>query len=377
MNETVLRPPWQRSPLLLWLRDRLTVLDPALLAIVGALTLVGLVTLYSAANDFPWRFSDQLRNLAIAAAVMFIAANIPPSLLQKAALPAYLVGVALLVGVAVAGVTVKGATRWLDIGVTRIQPSEMMRLALPMMLAWYFHKREGSTKPLDFLVAAMLVVVPVGLIMKQPDLGTSLLVVAAGAYVIFFAGLPWRWIAAVGAAGLAALPMAWTMMHDYQRERVLTLIDPTTDPLGKGFHTLQATIAIGSGGAFGKGWMQGTQNQLDFIPERTTDFIFAVFGEEFGYLGAILLVGLYLAIVARGLIIAARASTLFGRLMAATLSMNLFTYVFVNMGMVSGILPVVGVPLPLMSYGGTAMITLLLGMGILMSVASHRQLNKS
>jgi len=219
--------------------------------------------------------------------------------------------------------------------------------------------------------------VPFLLILRQPDLGTALMIGASGFYLLFFAGLPWKVILGGGALGAASLPVLWGLLHDYQQRRVLTLLDPSSDPLGAGYHITQSTIAIGSGGLFGKGWMQGTQSQLDFIPERTTDFIFAVFGEEFGYVGAILLVALYLAIVARGLLIAARAPTLFGRLMAATLSLNLFTYVFVNMGMVSGILPVVGVPLPLMSYGGTALITLLLGMGILMSVATHRQLNKT
>jgi rod shape determining protein RodA len=215
------------------------------------------------------------------------------------------------------------------------------------------------------------------LILRQPDLGTALMIGASGFYLLFFAGLPWKVIAGGGALIGASLPLIWGTMHDYQQQRVLTLLDPSSDPLGAGYHIIQSTIAIGSGGLFGKGWMHGTQNQLDFIPERTTDFVFAVFGEEFGYVGMILLVVLYLAIVARGLIIAARAPTLFGRLMAATLSLNLFTYAFVNMGMVSGILPVVGVPLPLMSYGGTALITLLLGMGIVMSVATHRQLNKT
>ena len=377
MSDFALKPPWQRSPLVLWLRDRLLVLDPALLAIVGALALVGLVTLYSAANDFPWRFTDQLRNFAIAAAVMFVAANVPPAMLQKLAPPAYLVGVALLVAVEVAGVTVKGATRWLDVGITRIQPSEMMRLALPLALAWYFHKREGSRRPLDFVVAAILVAVPAALIAKQPDLGTALLVTAAGAYVIFFAGLPWKWLAALGAAALALLPLAWTMMHDYQRTRVLTLIDPTTDPLGKGFHTLQAAIAIGSGGAFGKGWMQGTQTHLEFIPERTSDFIFAVFSEEFGLVGNAVLMLLFTALVGRALLIAVNASTTFSRLLAGAIALIVFTYAFVNMGMVSGILPVVGVPLPFISYGGTALVTLGLACGMLMSINRHRKLVQS
>jgi rod shape determining protein RodA len=377
VNDIALKQPLARTPLVLWLRARLSVLDPALLAIVGALALVGLVTLYSAANDFPWRFTDQLRNFAIAAAVMFISANVPPTTLRKVAAPAYLLGVLLLVGVEVAGVTVKGATRWLDVGVTRIQPSEMMRLALPLMLAWYFHRREGGRRALDFVVAASLVVVPVGLIAKQPDLGTALLVLAAGAYVIFFAGLPWKWLAAMAVAGLGMLPVAWTLMHDYQRTRVLTLIDPTTDPLGKGFHTLQATIAIGSGGAFGKGWMQGTQTHLEFIPERTSDFIFAVFSEEFGLIGNLVLIALFLALVTRALLIAMNAATTFSRLLAGSIGLIVFTYAFVNMGMVSGILPVVGVPLPFISYGGTALVTLGLAVGMLMSIHSHRKLVQS
>jgi rod shape determining protein RodA len=377
MNDVVLKRPWRRSPPVLWLRERIGVLDPPLLAIVGALVLVGLVTLYSAANDFPWRFTDQLRNLAVAAAVMFVAASVPPVTLQKLAAPAYLVGVVLLIGVTVAGVTVKGATRWLDIGVTRIQPSEMMRLALPMMLAWYFHRREGARKPLDFLFAAVLVLVPVVLIVKQPDLGTSLLVLAAGAFVIFFAGLPWKWIAVLCATAVAMLPVGWTLMRDYQRERVLTLIDPSIDPLGKGFHTLQATIAIGSGGAFGKGWMQGTQTHLEFIPERTSDFIFAVFSEEFGLVGNAVLMALFLALVARALVIAANASATFSRLLAGSIALIIFTYAFVNMGMVSGVLPVVGVPLPFVSYGGTALVTLGLAVGMLMSINSHRKLVQS
>ena len=377
MNDLALKPPLARSPFVLWLRERIAVLDPALLAIVGALALVGLVTLYSAANDFPWRFTDQLRNFALAAVVMFVVANVPPTTLQKVALPAYALGAALLVGVAVAGVTVKGATRWLDVGVTRIQPSEMMRLALPMMLAWYFHKREGLTRPLDFAVAAALLAVPVLLIVRQPDLGTALMVAAAGAYVIFFAGLPWKWIALLGAAGVAMLPVAWSLMHGYQRERVLTLIDPSTDPLGKGFHTLQAAIAIGSGGAFGKGWMQGTQTHLEFIPERTSDFIFAVFCEEFGLVGNAVLMLLFLALVARALMIAMNASTTFSRLLAGAIALIIFTYAFVNMGMVSGILPVVGVPLPFISYGGTALVTLGLAVGMLMSISRHRKLVQS
>jgi rod shape determining protein RodA len=377
MSNLVLKPPLLRTPLALWLRDRFAALDPALLAIVAALAMVGLVTLYSAANDFPWRFTDQMRNFAVAIGVMFIAANVPPTLLQKVAAPAYVVGVLLLVGVEVGGVTVKGATRWLDIGITRIQPSEMMRLAVPLMLAWYFHLRSGERRALDFAAAALLVALPVALIAKQPDLGTALLVLAAGAYVIFFAGLPWKWLAAMVAAGLAMLPLAWTMMHDYQRMRVLTLIDPSADPLGKGFHTLQAAIAIGSGGALGKGWMQGTQTHLEFIPERTSDFIFAVFSEEFGLVGNLVLMSLFLALVVRALLIAVNASSTFSRLLAGSIALIIFTYAFVNMGMVSGVLPVVGVPLPFISYGGTALVTLGLAIGLLMSIHRHRKLVQS
>lgn len=366
--------PTLQSRLVLFARERLAVLDPALLAIVAALAMVGSLTLYSAGADFPWRFTDQMRNFAVAAFVMFVFASIPPALLMKFAAPVYALGVLLLVGVELFGVTVKGAQRWLNLGVVTIQPSEIMRLALPMMLAWYFHKREGQIRTLDFMVAATLVAVPVVLIIHQPDLGTALLVLAAGFFVIFFAGLPWKWLVATGLAGLAFLPVAWTLMHDYQRQRVLTLIDPMTDPLGKGFHTLQAMIAIGSGGMFGKGWMQGTQTHLEFIPERTSDFIFAVYSEEFGLVGNIVLLALFLALVVRALSIALVAATLFGRLLAGAIALIVFTYCFVNMGMVSGILPVVGVPLPFMSYGGTALVTLGMACGMLMSIQRQRKL---
>ena len=358
-------------------RPYVAVLDPALLALVGCLAVIGMTTLYSAGFDFPWRVSDQLRNLGVALAVMFVVANVPSQLLMRLAVPVYVVGLGLLVATEVAGVTVKGATRWLDIGVGRIQPSEIMKLGLPMMLAWYFHKREGGLRSFDFAVAAVLVAMPVALIMKQPDLGTSLLVLAAGSFVIFFAGLPWRWLAAMIVAGLAALPLAWTMLHDYQRERIMTLIDPSTDPLGKGFHTLQAMIAIGSGGVLGKGWMQGTQTHLEFIPERTSDFIFAVYSEEFGLVGNIVLVLLFFALIWRAMSIAISAPTLFARLLAAALGLIVFTYAFVNMGMVSGILPVVGVPLPFISYGGTALVTLGMACGMLMSIGAQRKLVQS
>jgi len=366
--------PTLQSRVVLFMRERLAVLDPALLAIVAALAMVGSLTLYSAGADFPWRFTDQMRNFAVAAFVMFVFASIPPALLMKFAAPVYALGVLLLVGVELFGVTVKGAQRWLNLGVVTIQPSEIMRLALPMMLAWYFHKREGQIRTFDFIVAATLVAVPVVLIVHQPDLGTALLVLAAGFFVIFFAGLPWKWLIAMGLAGLAFLPVAWTLMHDYQRQRVLTLIDPMTDPLGKGFHTLQAMIAIGSGGVFGKGWMQGTQTHLEFIPERTSDFIFAALSEEFGLLGVLALLAGFTVLILRGLVIAALAPTLFARLLAGAVTLSFFTYAFVNMGMVSGILPVVGVPLPFISYGGTAMVSLGLALGLLLAIARSRGL---
>jgi rod shape determining protein RodA len=282
----------------------------------------------------------------------------------------------LLVAVAAFGMVKKGARRWLNVGVV-IQPSEVMKIAMPLMLAWFFQKREGLIRWQEFMVAAILLVIPVGLIAKQPDLGTAILVLAAGFYVIFLAGLSWKVLLGVVVAGLASLPVVWSMLHDYQRARVMTLIDPTTDPLGKGFHIIQATIAIGSGGVTGKGWLKGTQAHLEFIPERTTDFIFAVFSEEFGLIGNCVLLVLYLLLIGRGLIIAANAPTFFSRLMAGSITLIFFTYAFVNMGMVSGILPVVGVPLPFMSYGGTALVTLGLGAGILMSIQRHRKLVQS
>ncbi|MGE5318837.1 MAG: rod shape-determining protein RodA [Hyphomicrobiaceae bacterium] len=359
-----------------WILRGLRHVDGILLTLVLLVLGISLAVVTSASGQSPVRISGHLVNIGLALALMVMMANVPPHLLSKVGPPLYVAGVVLLVGVALFGEVRNGARRWLNLGFA-FQPSELLKLALPLMLAWYFHRNEAVLRAKHFLVGGVLLLVPFLLILRQPDLGTAMMLGASGFYLLFFAGLPWKVILGGATLGAASLPVVWGLMHDYQQRRVLMLLDPSSDPLGAGYHIIQSTIAIGSGGLFGKGWMQGTQNQLDFIPERTTDFIYAVFGEEFGYAGAILLVGLYLAIVARGLVIAARAPTLFGRLMAATLSLNLFTYAFVNMGMVSGILPVVGVPLPLMSYGGTALVTLLLGMGILMSVATHRQLNKS
>jgi rod shape determining protein RodA len=284
------------------------------------------------------------------------------------------IGVAFLIAVALFGDVVNGARRWLHVGVTRFQPSEMMKLALPLMLAWYFHKHETALKLRNFAVAVLLLIVPLALIARQPDLGTAALVGAAGFYVIFFAGLSWRVMATIAGLGIAALFPLWGMLHGYQRKRVLTLLDPTTDPLGAGYHIIQSTIAVGSGGLWGKGWLNGTQAHLEFIPERHTDFIFAVFSEEFGLIGNVVLLVLYALLVGRGLVIAANAATVFARLLAGAISLMFFTYAFVNMGMVSGILPVVGVPLPFLSYGGTALLTLFIGAGLLMSIHRYRKL---
>ncbi|MDO8650700.1 MAG: rod shape-determining protein RodA [Undibacterium sp.] len=355
------------------IRSHIMVFDASLAMIIFLIISTGIVTLYSAGIDFPGRVEDQLRNILISFAVMWLVANIPPQTLMRFAIPIYSFGIALLIAVAAFGMVKKGARRWLNVGVV-IQPSEMMKIATPLMLAWYFQKREGGLRWKDFLIAAVILLLPVGLIAKQPDLGTALLVLAAGFAVIFLAGLSWRVLLSLVVVVAASIPIAWPMLHGYQRDRVLTMIDPTTDPLGKGFHIIQSTIAVGSGGFSGKGWLKGTQAHLEFIPERTTDFIFAVYSEEFGFIGNSILVVLYLLLIVRGLMIASNAPSLFARLMAGSVTMIFFTYAFVNMGMVSGILPVVGVPLPFMSYGGTALVTLGMGAGILMSVQRNRKL---
>ena len=361
------RSLWRR------LRPYFTVFDIPLTLIMIALLSVGLVTLYSAGIGIPGKVEDQLRNIFLAFMVMWFVANVTPQMMMRIAVPAYVVAVALLVGVALFGTIKLGARRWLHVGVD-IQPSEFMKIAMPLMLAWFFQQRAGHLRWQDYAIAAVLLAIPVGLIVKQPDLGTALLVVAAGFCVIFLAGLAWKALIALFVAAAASLPVIWSVMHDYQRERVMTLIDPTSDPLGKGFHIIQSTIAVGSGGMTGKGWTHGTQAHLEFIPERTTDFIFAVFSEEFGLTGNLVLMFLYLLLIGRGLMIAGNAPNFFTRLLAGAVTMIYFTYAFVNMGMVSGILPVVGVPLPFMSYGGTALLTLGLGAGILMSIQRHRKL---
>ena len=352
-------------------------IDATLLVLLLTLSMVGLAVLFSASYDVPGRVASQLISLAIALTAMWIVAQVPPQTMMRFAVPAYVVGLALLVAVALAGDVVNGARRWLHVGVTRFQPSEMMKLALPLMMAWYFHKNESTLRVRDYFVAGILLLVPLGLILRQPDLGTAGLVGTAGFFIIFFAGMSWRVIGAIAAAGAAAVPLLWPFLHDYQRRRILTLLDPSSDPLGAGYHIIQSTIAVGSGGLAGKGWLNGTQAHLEFIPERHTDFIFAVFSEEFGLIGNITLLVLYTLLIARGLMIATNAATLFGRLLAGSIALQYFVYAFVNMGMVSGILPVVGVPLPFLSYGGTALLTLFIGAGILMSIQSHRQLVQS
>jgi len=360
----------------LWSRVRphLLVFDPVLTIALAMLVVLSFVTMQSAALDYDGRVADHARNLLVAFAVLWLAANLPLQWMQRIAPPAYLVGLALLIAVALFGDVAKGARRWLDLGFTRIQPSELMKIAMPMMLAWWFQKREGAHDWVDFVVAGALLAVPLALIVRQPDLGTAILVFGAGFYVIYLAGLGWRLILGGLLGALASTPVLWSMLHEYQRQRVLMMIDPSSDPLGRGFHVIQSTIAVGSGGIWGKGWMQGTQAHLEFIPERTTDFVFAVFSEEFGMVGNLVLLGLYLLIIGRGLVIAANGANIFARLLAGSITLILFTYAFVNIGMVSGILPVVGVPLPMMSYGGTAMLTLGIGMGLLMSIARQRRL---
>jgi len=348
-------------------------IDGPLMAALALTLALGVTVVYSASGGGSVdRAIGQGRNLAVAFMALWLFAHVPPQLLMRLALPVYAAGLALLIGVALFGEIRNGARRWLNLGFTTLQPSEVMKIGVPLMLAWWFHRREEGLRLLDFAIAAIMLALPVGLIARQPDLGTALLIFASGFFVIFLAGL-----GSMAVAGGASLPFLWSMLHDYQRQRVLTLLDPMQDPLGAGYHIIQSTIAIGSGGILGKGWLNGTQAQLDFVPERSTDFILAVFGEEFGLVGNVVLIVLYLLIIGRGLMIAANASTVFSRLVAGAITLTFFTYAFVNMGMVSGILPVVGVPLPMISYGGTALLSILAGFGILMSISTHKQLVSS
>jgi rod shape determining protein RodA len=364
-------------------------LDRQLGRILLGLAAIGFFTFLSSSQNTPVQITDELRNLALSFAVMWIVSRIPPKWLEMGAVWIYGIGVALLIAVAVFGLIKKGARRWLNLGIV-IQPSELMKIAMPLMLAWYFQKREGLQKTWDYAIAAIILAIPVFLIARQPDLGTALLVFAAGLYVIILAGLPWKWILpfiALGVIGIlliiifgstiCAQDVVWPFVHNYQKHRICTLLDPSSDPLGKGFHTIQSMIAIGSGGFFGKGWFQGTQAHLEFIPEKHTDFVFAVFSEEFGFIGNLILLALFFALIKRGLAISASAPNLFTRLLGASVTLIFFTYAFVNIGMVSGFLPVVGVPLPFISYGGTALVTLGFGAGILMSIHRHRRLVQS
>lgn len=347
--------------------------------LIGLLLLCGygLLLLFSATDQDSDKLDRQLIRLGIAFAVMVVVAQIPPPELRRWSPPLFGLGVAMLVGVLVMGEIGKGAQRWLDLGVVRFQPSELLKVAVPMMLAWYLAERPLPPSGLRVLWAAVLTAVPVLLIARQPDLGTALLVASAGAMVLFLAGLRWRLILLLGLAGAALAPALWYFMRPYQRQRVLTFFSPENDPLGAGYHIIQSKIAIGSGGIYGKGWLNGTQSHLEFLPERSTDFIFAVLGEELGLMGILVLLAIYLFIIVRGLYIATQAQDTFGRLLAGGLTLVFFVYLFVNTGMVTGLLPVVGVPLPLVSYGGTSLVTIMASFGIMMSIHTHRKLLRS
>ena len=349
-------------------------MDPWLFYAMLTVYIMSLFLLYSADGQEIGQLENKTLHTVLAFILLWFIARSRPQVIANFAPPMYLIGVLLLVGVHFFGITVNGSQRWLNIGIGRIQPSEIMKIALPMMVAWYFQKYEMSLRWYHYLVAILLVIVPGALILKQPDLGTATLIMASGLFVIFFAGLPWKAIFAALIAFAAALPLIWNYgMHDYQKTRVMTLLDPTKDPLGAGYHIIQSMIAIGSGGVWGKGWLNGTQTHLDYIPEAHTDFIFAVYGEEFGLIGNVLLLAIYLLILGRGLYIASKAPTLYSRTLAGALTMTFFCYAFVNMGMVSGILPVVGVPLPLVSYGGTATLSIMVILALLMGIANQRR----
>ena len=349
-------------------------IDSWTLSLLLILSGFGMVMLYSASGHDLGAVSAQAKRLGLGFVLMFLVAQAPPEWYRSGAGWLYGGTVLMLVLVLLLGDSAKGAQRWLDFGVMRFQPSELMKLAMPLAIAAYLHQRTLPPQIGSMLVSIVLIAVPTGLVMVQPDLGTSLLVVAAGGFALFFAGLRWRWILGAIAAVAATAPFLWMRLHDYQRGRILTLFNPERDPLGAGYHITQSKIAIGSGGTFGKGWLEGTQAKLDFLPEANTDFIFAVIAEELGLIGVVLLLLVYLAIVARGLLIALRAQDTFQRLLAAALTLKFFVYVFINIGMVIGVLPVVGVPLPLISYGGTSAVSLLVGFGMLMSIQTNRKL---
>lgn len=350
-------------------------IDVPLLLGLLSLMLFGLLVIYSAGGEDLGLIKRQVIRLGIGLGVMFVIAQIPPRVLRFWAPFLFGIGLVLLVGVLLFGVESKGAKRWLNLGI-RFQPSEIMKLAMPMMVAWYFAEKPLPPNFKQIVIGLIIVFVPTVIIMKQPDLGTSLLIASSGLFVIFFAGIRWRYILSAATIGIIMTPIMWFfVMHEYQKGRVLTFLNPESDPLRSGYHIIQSQIAIGSGGVSGKGWLKGTQSQLEFLPERHTDFIFSVLGEEFGLVGVGILLCLYFFIILRGLQISLQAQDTFGRLLGAALTLTFFVYLFVNIGMVSGLLPVVGLPLPLISYGGTSMVTLLASFGILMSIKTHRRLH--
>ena len=356
------------------LRNFIRYLDPPLCLALIVLSGLSLAVLYSSGGENMDLLYKQAIRIAIGFLILFSVAQLSPETLQRWSPYIFSVGLILLSMVLLVGIVGKGAQRWLNLGLFRFQPAEIMKLGVPMMVAWVLTRHPLPLRFKELAIAAAIVVGPTILVILQPDLGTAILVAAAGVLAIFLAGIGWRWILALTVAMSAAGPLLWTLLHDYQRRRILTLFDPWSDPLGAGYHTIQSIIAVGSGGTNGKGWLNGSQSQLEFIPERSTDFIFAVFSEEFGFIGAVLMVCLYFFVVARGLYIAFNAQDTFSRLIGGALSLTFFFYVFVNIGMVSGLLPVVGVPLPLVSYGGTSMVTLMAGLGMLMSIHTHRKL---
>ena len=346
--------------------------DNVLLGSLMLLCALGLIVLYSAVGRNMDLWLQQFVRLLVAIVGMLIIAQLPPDLMRRWTPWGYLFGLALLILVLVLGEVGQGAQRWLDLGI-RFQPSEIMKLAVPMMAAWYLHDRQIPPRPMHLLVIAVIIAVPTVLIAKQPDLGTALLIAAAGVLVLILAGLSVRLMLFLTALSVPGTWVLWSFMKEYQKQRVLTLLNPDSDPLGAGYNIIQSKIAIGSGGMFGKGWTNGSQAQLEFLPERDTDFIFAVIGEEFGLLGVLSLLGIYIFIVGRGLYIAMQARDTYTRLLAGSISLTFFVYVFVNTAMVTGLVPVVGIPLPLVSYGGTSMVTLMAGFGILMSIHTHRK----
>ena len=348
-------------------------IDPTLMISLLLLCGIGLAVLYSATSGEMAAITRQSVRFAIGFAALLFLAQIPAKELARWSPWLYLIGIGLLLVVMAIGYSGKGAQRWIDLGIVRFQPSELLKIFLPMMVAWYFSEKPMPPTIMQIFVALIMIAVPAGLVLMQPDLGTALLIFFAGICAIFLAGMTWRLLAVFGGIALASMPVFWFYLHDYQRQRILTMLNPESDPLGTGYHIIQSKIAIGSGGTYGKGWLNGTQSQLDFIPERSTDFIFAVFCEEFGFLGVVILLCAYGFIVMRGLAIAAHAQDTYSRLLAGSLSLSFFAYFLVNIGMVSGLLPVVGVPLPLISYGGTSAVTILAAFGILMSIHSHRK----